>query len=149
MAYESVFSFKNIVKQIFPSFFAWNKNIEKLQIFDQNHGLTFLEKYQFLTILSCCFWSQKSRFSSLDYGKIHLTSLLCQNKKMEKLPTFHQTHGLTPLEKCQFFDFINFLFLLSTKVFSLSKISCNTFSRHFWAEIKIWKNCQFLTKTLD
>ena len=62
---------------------------------------------------------------------------------MEILPTFYQTHGLTPLKKCQFLDFINFLFLLSTKVFSLSRIWSNTFSRHFLAEIKIWKNCQF------
>ena len=32
-------------------------------------------------------------------------------KKLEKWPFFDQNHGLTPLEKCQFFDFLNFLFL--------------------------------------
>ena len=31
--------------------------------------------------------------------------------KLEKWPFLDQNHGLTPLEKCQFFDFLNFLFL--------------------------------------
>ena len=30
---------------------------------------------------------------------------------MEKSPNLDQNHGLTPLEKTQFFDFFNFLFL--------------------------------------
>ena len=29
---------------------------------------------------------------------------------MEKWPFLDQNHGLTPLEKCQFFDFLNFFF---------------------------------------
>ena len=32
-------------------------------------------------------------------------------KKMEKWPFFNLNRGLTPLEKCQFFDFFNFWFL--------------------------------------
>ena len=32
-------------------------------------------------------------------------------KKMEKWRIFNQNHGLTPLEKCEFFDFLNCLFL--------------------------------------
>ena len=40
-----------------------------------------------------------------------------KNKKFKKSKNCHfckgvdQNHGLTPLEKCQFFDFLNFLFL--------------------------------------
>ena len=34
------------------------------------------------------------------------------NKKMEKLPIFHQNHGLFPLEICPFFDFFYFLFFI-------------------------------------
>ena len=33
------------------------------------------------------------------------------NKKMEKLPIFDKNHGLTTLEKSQFFNFFNFLSL--------------------------------------
>ena len=36
---------------------------------------------------------------------------------MEKWPVFHQNHGLTPLEKSQFFDFYNLLFLWRRKGF--------------------------------
>ena len=54
-----------------------------------------------------------------------------------------------PQKKCQFFDFINYFFLFSTNVFFHSRISSNTFSCHFLAKIKIWKNCQFFTKTMD
>ena len=32
-------------------------------------------------------------------------------KKLEKWPFLDQNHELTPLEKCQVFDFLNFLFL--------------------------------------
>ena len=56
---------------------------------------------------------------------------------------FAQTHGLTPLEKCQFFDFHNLLFLLSTKEFFLSRISSNTFSRYFLAGKKYGQIANF------
>ena len=49
------------------------------------------------------------------------------NKKkvqnVEKWPFLDQNHGLTPLEKCQFFDFLNFLFLQPRKKFFRSRIS--------------------------
>ena len=34
-----------------------------------------------------------------------------KKKKCDKRPLLDQNHGLTLLEKCQFFDFLNFLFL--------------------------------------
>ena len=33
-----------------------------------------------------------------------------KKKKLEKWPFFGEKHGLSPLEKCQFFDFLNFFF---------------------------------------
>ena len=36
---------------------------------------------------------------------------IAKKKELEKGPFFAQNHGLTPLEKRQFFDFLNFLFL--------------------------------------
>ena len=36
-------------------------------------------------------------------------------KKLEKWPFFDQSHGLTPLEKCQFFHILKFLFLYPRK----------------------------------
>ena len=38
-------------------------------------------------------------------------AILPRKKKLEKWPIFDQNHGLTPLEKSQFFDCLNVLFL--------------------------------------
>ena len=56
----------------------------------------------------------------LEYCKIHFPGLFCLKKELEKWPFFCQNHGLTPLEKLQFFDFLNFFFFLwPKKVFFL------------------------------
>ena len=57
------------------------------------------------------FYSLERRFLVLEYQKRHFPDLYCLKKKLEKWPCLDQNHGLTPLEKCQFFDFLNFLFL--------------------------------------
>ena len=67
---------------------------------------------------------------------------------MEKWPFFDQNHGLTPLEKSQFFDFLNFFFLQARKAFFRSRISQNTVSWLILPTEKRWKNGHFLTKTM-
>ena len=47
---------------------------------------------------------------------------IVQKKKLEKWSFVDQNHGLSPLEKCQFFDFLNFLFLYPRKLLFLCKI---------------------------
>ena len=42
--------------------------------------------------------------------------------KLEKWSFLDQNHGLTPLKKCQFFDFLNFLYLKLRKAFFRSRI---------------------------
>ena len=54
--------------------FAKSKMMENFQIFDQNHGLTPLEKSQFLTVLTFCFYSLKKFFSFLEYHPTHFAS---------------------------------------------------------------------------
>ena len=49
-------------------------------------------------------------------------------KHLEKWPFLDQNHGLTPLEKCQFFDFFNFFFLQPRNAFFRSRISYKTFA---------------------
>ena len=48
---------------------------------------------------------------------------------MKKETFLDQNHELTPLEKCQFLDFLNFLFLDPRKAFFRSRISQKIF---FW-----------------
>ena len=56
------------------------------------------------------FYSLEKRFFVLEYHKGHFPSLYWVKKKVEKWPFLDQNHGLTFLEKCQFFDFLNLLF---------------------------------------
>ena len=83
----------------------------------------------FRTFWSSCFYGVESRFFVLEYRKTHFPGLYCLKKKLEKWPFLDQDHGLTPLEKSHFFDFLNFLFLRRRKSFFCSRISYNTF---FW-----------------
>ena len=53
------------------------------------------------------FSSKNGHFSNF----IFLGNIGQEKKKLEKWPFLDQNHGLTPLEKCQFFDFLDFLFL--------------------------------------
>ena len=75
-------------------------------------------------------------------------ALYCIKKKVEKWPFFDQNHGLTPLEKCQFYFFLNFLFLQPRKVFFRCRISSKTFSCSILREKTTWKNRHFWTKTM-
>ena len=55
IALKGVFSFYNIVKDIFVVYIAFKKKLEKWPLLDQNHGLTPLEKCQFLDFLNFLF----------------------------------------------------------------------------------------------
>ena len=69
------------------------------------------------------FVALKSVFSFQNIIKHIFLTCIAYRNKVEKLPILDQNFGLTPLEKCQFFDFFNFLFLQPRKAFFLSKIS--------------------------
>ena len=54
-------------KTNFPGLFCQNKNIEKVPIFDKNHGLTPFEKnLPVWTFSTPCFYSLKRRFFFLE-----------------------------------------------------------------------------------
>ena len=64
------------------------------------------------------FIAQKGVFSLQIIVKDIFLAYIGLNKKLKKWPFLDQNHGLTPLQKCQFFDFLNFLFLQARKLFS-------------------------------
>ena len=72
----------------------------------------------FLTFWTSCFCSLERRFFVLEYDKRHFPALYCLKKKSWK----------NGQEKCQFFDFLDFLFLQPSKAFFRSRISQKTFS---------------------
>ena len=74
------------------------------------------------------FIAQKALFGSRISLKTFSRPILPRKKGLEKWPFLGQNHLLTPLKKCQFFDFFNFLFLELRKAFFGSRISLKTFS---------------------
>ena len=72
--------------------------------FGQNYGLT-RENVNLSTFRSSCLYSQERRFFILEYHKTHFPGLYCLKKKLEKLRNLDQNHGLTLLEKVNFFLF--------------------------------------------
>ena len=85
---------------------------------DENHGLTPLEKWQFLVFFNLLFLQlRKAFFRSRISEKTFSWPVLHEKKEFHKWPFLYQNHGLTPLEKYQFFDFLNFLFLQLRKAF--------------------------------
>ena len=83
----------------------------------------FGKLFVFLTFRTCSFYSVGRHFFFVKYRKKHFPGLVCLKRKSEKWLFLDQNHGLTPLEKCQFFDCLNFLFLSPRKAFFRSRIS--------------------------
>ena len=94
----------------FPGLYCVKKKLEKWPFLDQTHGLTRLEKCQFFDFLNFLFLWLKKAFFVPEYHKRHFIGVYCLKKKLVKWPFLDQNHGLTPLEKCQFFDLLFFLF---------------------------------------
>ena len=65
-----------------------------------------------------CFYSLERRFFVLECRKRHFPGLYCLKKKVGKMALLDKNHGLTALEKCQIFDFFNFLFYSLERRFS-------------------------------
>ena len=100
-------------KRHFPGLYCQKKKFKKWPFLYQNHRLTPLKKCQFFHFLNFnFFFSLERRFIVLEYHKRHFPGLNClKKKKLKKWPFLYQNHGLTPYEKCQFFHFLNFMFL--------------------------------------
>ena len=104
----------------FPGLDWLKKKLEKWPFLDQNYGLTPFENVNFLTLYTSCSYSPERRFFVLEYRKRYFLGLHCLKKEFENLVFLDQNHGLTPLERCQFFDILNFFFLQPRKAFSRS-----------------------------
>ena len=68
---------------------------------------------------------------------------------MKKIPIFDQNHGLTPLQKFEFFPFFYKKFLCQRIPSFLSKISANNITWPTLPKNKVWKKYEFLIKTMD
>ena len=137
MAKKGFFSIQNIIKHYFQSYFEGKQIKKKITFFDQKHGLTPLEKCDFwdferLKLL----WRIKVFFSIQNIIKHYFQSYFEEKQIKKKIKFFNQKHGLTPLEKCDFWDFERLKFLLPKKVSFLSRTLLNIISSPILRENK-------------
>ena len=62
--------------------------MEKIQIFDQNHGLTPLQKFEFCHFLERHFYVTENIVSIKNISKQYFSAYLTQTQNMEKNPNF-------------------------------------------------------------
>ena len=99
--------------------------MEKWPFFDQNHVFGKISIFRLFELL--VFIAYRGVISFWNIVKHIFLAYIAWKKKIQKWAFLDQIHGLTPLEKSQFFDFLNFLFLWLRKAFYLCRISLNTF----------------------
>ena len=87
---------------------------------DQNHGFTPLKKCQFFYFFNFFLLYPSNTFSRSRISWKSFSWLILPKKKLVKWLFLDQNHGLTRLEKCQFFNFLNFVFYsLERRFFTL------------------------------
>ena len=104
--------------------------MKKLQLFDQNHRLSSLQKCQFSLLFKSMFiLSRRACFLTRTSPNNFSGCILHKTKRSKKFQIFDQNHGLTPLQKCQFCGFLKPMFLLFGKGCLLYKTSKIVWSR--------------------
>ena len=100
IAQKGVFSFQNIVKDFFLTNSAEKKIFEKWPYLDQNHGLTLLEKLQYLKNFELLvFLAQKGVFFFLEYRKSGFPNLNCLKRKVGKMAKIQPKPWVNPFGK--------------------------------------------------
>ena len=79
----------------FLGLFCLIKKMEKVPIFDQNHGLTPFENSTCLDFIHCLFLQSKTTFFFQNIIRHILVAYFAQKKKMVKFPIFTQHYTLT------------------------------------------------------
>ena len=144
IAQKGAFSFQNIVKDIFQAYIGYKEKLEKCPFLDQNHWLIPLEKCQFLDFLKFLILQvRKAVFLSQNFVKQISLAYVDLKEQLEKSPFLDQNQELTPLEKCQFFDFLNFFFLQLRKAFFVLKYRKRRFAGLYCLKRKVGKMAFF------
>ena len=96
--------------------FSWpivpKKNVGIMAIFGLKPWVNPFGKMSIFRLFEFPFFiTLKGVFLYQNIVKDIFLAYIALKKRLEKWPFLDQNHVLTPLEKCQFFDFLNFLFL--------------------------------------
>ena len=129
IAQKGVFSFQNIVKDNFCALYCLKKKVGKMAFFGQKAWVNSFGKMSISRLFELLILQpRKGFFYFQNIVKDIFLTYIANKKKLEKWPFLDKNDGLTPLEKCQFFDFLNFFFFIAQKgVFSFQNIVKDVF----------------------
>ena len=129
MAKKGFLSFQNIIKHYFQSSFYRKQLMKKTTFFDKKHGLTSLGKCDFWDFERLNFFGpKKGLVLYLKRFKHYFQSYFYRKQLKKKNTFFDHKHGLTPLGKCDFWDFERLNFLWLKKVSFVSRRVLNIIS---------------------
>ena len=114
---------------LFLVLFWPNLNTEKLGIFWPKAW--FLRRWKILFL-----WTKKVSFSSRTSLKLISSPFFWPKKIKKEIEFFGQRHGLTPLEKCHFWDFEKLCFHSQKRFFLISQTSFSIISSLILTENK-------------
>ena len=118
--------------------------MEKWPLLDKNHGLTPLEKCQFLTFWTLCFYSLARRFFVLEYHKRRFPGLYCLKKKLKKNSHFWtKTMGEPVWKNAYFWTFLTSCFYSLKRRFFVLEYQKELFPGLFCLKKKVWKMAIF------
>ena len=125
--------------------------MEKWPIFDQNHGLTLLKKITIFRLFELLvFIAQKHLFSLQNIVKHIFLAYVAQKKEDGKMANFSPKPRINAFGIMTIFRFSELLVFIAQKhVFFLVEYRKTHFPGLYYLLKKRWKNCQFLTKTMD
>ena len=121
---KAFFWFQNIVKDIFLAYISKKIKVGEIVIFGPKPSVNPFGKCQFFDFLNFLFFiAQKGVFSFQNILKDIFLAYIAEKQELKIWPFLYKNNELTPLEKCQFFDFLYFLFLQPQKTFFRSRRS--------------------------
>ena len=114
--WKFIFSFQNIVTNIFLVYIAQKKKLEKWSFFDQKHGLTPLKKCQFFDSLNFLFLQpRKAFFRSRISLQTFSCSILPKKKRVGKMAIFGHKPSVYPFRKMSIFGLFELLLFIAQK----------------------------------
>ena len=103
--------------------------MKKLQLFDQNHGLSLCKKANFAFFVNPCLYCLEKLVFYWERHQILFLGEFCIKRNVYKISNFWPKLWTNPFEKCQFCSFLTPMFLLLKKACLLYKTSKIVFSR--------------------
>ena len=124
IAYNSVFSFQNIVNNIFLGYIAYRKQVAKMAICGPKPWFNPSGKMSIFRLFELLFFiAQKDVFSSQNIVKDIFLAYIAYKEQVRKVVIFKPKPRVSPFGKMTIFRLFNLFFLQPRKAFFRSRIS--------------------------